>query len=82
MPTLSKLQSGARQPLAPEASPRTGSSNRSGRNSRSQQAPSCNGTPRRVLRAGVRAGSKVGGGDRSTPSAEGSLIPTESCSCR
>ena len=82
MPTQTRQQSRARQPLAPEASPSTGLPNRSGRNSKSQQAPRSKGTPRRVLRAGVRARTKVNGGDHSTSLAAGSSIPTQSRGCR
>ena len=82
MPTQTRQQSRARQPLAPEASPSTGLPNRSGRNSKSQQAPRSKGTPRRVLRAGVRARAKVNGGDYSTSLAEGSSMGTQSRGCR
>ena len=82
MPTQTRQQSRARQPLAPVASPSTGLPNRSGRNSKSQQAPRSKGTPRRVLRAGVRARTKVNGGDHSTSLAAGSSIPTQSRGCR
>ena len=82
MPTQTRSQAGARQPLAPVASPRTGSQNRSGKISRSQQASSSNGTPRRVLRAGVRSRNKVNGGNHSTSLAEGSMISARSRNCR
>ena len=82
MPTQTRSQAGARQPLAPVASPRTGSQNRSGKISRSQQASSSNGTPRRVLRAGVRSRNKVNGGNHSTSLAEGSTISAQSRNCR
>lgn len=79
MPTQTRQQLRARQPLVPIASPSTGSPNRSGKNSRSQQAPRSKGTPRRVLRAGVRARRRVSGGDQSTSLAEGSSIQTRGC---
>ena len=82
MPTQTRQQARARQPLAPVASPSTGSSNRSGLNFKSQQAPRSKGTPRRVLRAGVRARRRFSGGDQSTSLAEGSSIPTQLRGCR
>ena len=82
MPTQIRLEAGGRQPLPPVASSSTGLPNRSGMNSKSQQAPGSKGTPRRVLRAGVRARRKVVGGHQSTSLAEGSTIPTQSRGCR
>ena len=82
MPTQIRQEAGGRQPLPPVASSSTGLPNRSGMNSKSQQAPRSKGTPRRVLRAGVRARRKVVGGYQSTSLAEGSSIPTQSRGCR
>ena len=82
MPTQTRSQAGTRQPLVPVASPRTGSRNRSGKISRSQQASSSKGTPRRVLRAGVRNRNKVNGGNHSISLAEGSTISAQSRNCR
>ena len=82
MPTQTRSQARARQPLAPAASPRNGSMNLSGKVSRSQQAPRSKGTPRRKLRAGVRTSNKANGGGLSTSMAEGSTIPAQSHSCR
>ena len=86
MPTQTRLQAGAKQPLAPVASPRNDSTNTPGKVSRSQQALNnrSKGTPRNmVLRAGVRRRNKVNGGDLSTSHlAEGSTIPAHSRNCR
>jgi len=82
MPTQIRQEAGGRQPLPPVASSSTGLPNRSGMNSKSQQAPRSKGTPRRVLRAGVRARRKVVGGHQSTSLAEGSSIPAQSRGCR
>lgn len=82
MPIETRSQAGARQSLAPVASPRNGLSNSPGKVSRSQQASRSKGTPRRKLKAGVRTRNKVNGGDLSTSMAEGSTTPALSRNCR
>ena len=85
MPTQTRSQAGAKQTLAPVASPRNDSTNTPGKVSRSQQALSIRskGTPRQmVLRAYVKRRNKVNGGDLSSSLAEESTIPAHSRNCR
>ena len=83
MPTVTRSQVRARQPLVLTASSRA---NTPGRVSRSQQAPCSGGipnrSPRKTMKAGVRSRSKDCGGDLSTSLAEGTTIPAGSRNCR
>ena len=76
-----RSQAGARRSLAPVASPGEDLGHPR-KEFGSQQAPRSKGTPRRKLRAGVRARNKANGGRRSTSLAEGAIIPAQSRSCR
>lgn len=82
MPTQTRSQARARQPLAPAASPGNGSKNSPGKVPRSQQATRSKGTPRKIWLAGVRTRNKVNGGHLSMSMAEGSTVPAQSRSCR
>ena len=82
MPTQTRLQARAKQSLALAASPGEDSSNFPRRVSRSQHAPRSRGTPRQIMRAGVRSRIQVNGGNLSTSMAEGSTTPAGSRNCR